>query len=376
LKPFERDECQYLPNQTTFIINIYDRNYVSSYDQFIDSFSLKINSDFSEIQTYPQAPIYGQLFNLSSVLKTELGVIIPNKNVTCQFYDNGIWENLSTQISDIDGITKFEIDTLSLPSEEEFKFRLTWQGDQYTLENSRNVTVLMYRALNALSLGLLSNVDQIFRNAQPTIQITISNIGDSELRILVPNISIGINPSLNYSIVEIDYLALEQFKPGDITVILISINVPAIDQMNISISISVINEITDEELTFQVSKLFEIYDVQLADYLINLFTLIMILIFILAWIFMYFYVKRTVKRIETPYEEPEIRKQRKGRYVSVSELPKEKIPEAQPIDYTEKKSKKKSKKKKKKQKTPEPEKKDKAPTTDLDSLLEEKGLKD
>jgi len=91
---------------------------------------------------------------------------------------------------------------------------------------------------------------------------------------------------------------------------------------------------------------------------------------------MYFYVKRTVKRIETPYEEPEIRKQRKGRYVSVSELPKEKIPEAQPIDYTEKKSKKKSKKKKKKQKTPEPEKKDKAPTTDLDSLLEEKGLKD
>lgn len=376
LKPFERDECQYLPNQTTFIINIYDRNYVSSYDQFIDSFSLKINSDFSEIQTYPQTPIYGQLFNLTSVLKTELGVVIPNKNVTCQFYNNGIWENLSTQISDTDGITNFEIDTLSLPSEEEFKFRLIWQGDQYTLENSRNVTVLMYRALNALSLGLRSNVDQIFRNAQPTIQITISNIGDSELKILVPNISVGINPSLNYSIVEIDYLALEQFKPGDISVILISINVPAIDQMNISISISVINEITDEELTFQVSKLFEIYDVQLADYLLNLFTLIMILIFILAWIFMYFYVKRTIKRIETPYEEPEIVKQRKGRYVSVSELPKEKIPEAQPEDKTDKKSKKKSKKKKKKQKTPEPEKKDKAPTTDLDSLLEEKGLKD
>ena len=90
---------------------------------------------------------------------------------------------------------------------------------------------------------------------------------------------------------------------------------------------------------------------------------------------MYFYVKRTIKRIETPYEEPETRKQRKGRYVSVSELPKEKIPEAQPEDKTDKKSKKKSKKKKK-QKTPEPEKKDKPPTTDLDSLLEEKGLKD
>ena len=375
LKPFERDECQYLPNQTTFIINIYDRNYVSSYDQFIDSFSLKINSDFSEIQTYPQTPIYGQLFNLSSVLKTELGVVIPNKNVTCQFYDNGIWENLSTQISDTGGIINFEIDTLSLPSEEEFKFRLTWQGDQYTLENSRNVTVLMYRALNALSLGLRSDVDQIFRNAQPTIQITISNIGDSELRVLVPNISIIIYPSLNYSLDEIDYLALEQFKPGDITVILMKIDIPAIDLMNVSVSISVKNEITDEELTFQVSKLFEIYDVQLADYFLNLFTLIMISIFILVWVIMYFYVKKTIKRIETPYEELDKRKQRKGRYVAVSELPKEKIPEAQPIDYTEKKSKKKSKKKKK-QKKPEPEKKDKAPSTDLDSLLEEKGLKD
>ncbi len=374
LKPFERDECQYLPNQTTIIINIYDRNYVSSYNQFIDSFSLKINSDFTEIQTHPQTPIYGQLFNLSSVLKTELGVVISNKNVTCQFYDSGIWENLSTQISDIDGITNFEIDTLSLPSDDQFKFRLTWQGDQYTLENSRNITVLMYRALNALSLELRSNVDQIFRNAQPTIQITLSNIGDSELRILVPNISIGINPLLNYSLVEIDYLALGQFKPGDITVILVKIDVPAIDQMNISVSISVKNEITDEELTFQVSKLFEIYDVQLVDYFLNLFTLIMISLFILVWVIMYFYVKKTIKRIETPYEEPEKRKQRKGRYVSVSEIPKEKIPETKPIDYTEKKSKKR--KKKKKQKKPEAEKKDKSPSTDLDSLLEEKGLKD
>ncbi|GAG04843.1 unnamed protein product, partial [marine sediment metagenome] len=148
----------------------------------------------------------------------------------------------------------------------------------------------------------------------------------------------------------------------------------AIDQMNISVSISVKNDITDEELTFQVSKLFEIYDLQLADYLLNFFTLIMISIFILVLVIMYFYVKKTIKRIETPYEEPDKRKQRKGRYVAVSELPKEKIPEAQPIEDTEKKPKKRLRMKK--QKKPEPEKKDKPSTTDLDSLLEEKGLKD
>ncbi|MBY9014244.1 MAG: hypothetical protein KGD68_00990 [Candidatus Lokiarchaeota archaeon] len=371
VKPFERDECQYLPNQTTFIINIYDRNYVSSYNQFIESFSLKINSDFSEIQTLPQTPNYGQLFNISSILITEFGDIIPNKNVSCQFYDSGIWETLSTQISDMNGITDFEIDTSSLPSDDQFKFRLTWQGDQYTLENSRNVTVLMYRAFNAISLRLRSNVEQIYRNAQITIQLTLSNIGDSELRVIVPNISIGILPSLTYSIVEIDYLALEKFKPGDITVILIKIDIPAIDQINVSVSIGLKNDITDEELTFQISKLFDIYDVLLVDYLLNLFTLIMVFIFVLVWGIMLFYVKRTIKRIETPFEEPEKRKQRKGRYVSVSELPKEEIPEAQPTEDTEKKTKKRLKKKK-----PEAEKKDKSLATDLDSLLEEKGLKD
>ena len=89
---------------------------------------------------------------------------------------------------------------------------------------------------------------------------------------------------------------------------------------------------------------------------------------------MYFYVKRTINKIETPYEEPDKRKPRKGKYVAVSELPKEEIPETQPIEDTEKKTKKRLKKKK--SKTEETEKKDKAPTTDLDSLLEEKGLKD
>jgi hypothetical protein len=99
----------------------------------------------------------------------------------------------------------------------------------------------------------------------------------------------------------------------------------------------------------------------------------MISAFILVWGLMYLYVKRTIRIIETPFEEPDKRKQRKGRYVSVSELPKEEIPETQPIDYTEKKSKRRLKKKKAK---PETEKKDKPPSTDLDSLLEEKGLKD
>ncbi|GAG24901.1 unnamed protein product, partial [marine sediment metagenome] len=229
-------------------------------------------------------------------------------------------------------------------------------------------------AFNAIALEIRSNVGQIYRNNQIIIQLTLGNIGDSELRLLVSNISIDIIPSLSYSIVEIDHLALERFKPGDTTAILIRIDIPTIDQMNVSVSIDAQNDITDEVLSFQVSKLFEIYDVQLADYLLNFFTLIMVSLFVLVWVIMFFYVKKTIKRIETPFEEPDKRRQRKGRYVSVSELPKEELPETPPKEDTGKKAKKRLKKKKPEK--PEAEKKDKSPTTDLDSLLEEKGLKD
>ena len=371
LKPFDRNECLYLPNQTTFVINIYDKNFVSSYNQFISSFSLKINSIFSDIVIDPNTPTYGQEFNISSVLSTEFGDAIPNENVTIQYFDNDLWENFSTQITDINGITNFEIDTLLLPREDQFTFRLTWQGDQYTLANSQNITVSLYITYNNISLRIASNVGQLFKSAQSTIQIILNNIGDSELNVLSSNISIQISPDLTYSIVQIDYLTIAEFKPGDTTEILITIDIPAIDQMSISVSIVAKNEISEEEVIFQASEMFGIYDALLEDFFIGFLTLIMISIFVILWAAMYIYVRKTIKRIETPFEEPDKRKQRKGRYVSVSELPKEEIPEAQPTEDTEKKTKKRLKKKK-----PEAEKKDKPPSTDLDSLLEEKGLKD
>ena len=372
LKPFERDECMYLPNQTTFLINIFDKNYVSSYNQFIASFSLKINSEFSNIDITPNTPIFGQKFNISSVLTTELGDEIPNKNVSIQYLNNDLWENYSSQISGINGTTNFEIDTDDLlPSEDEFKFRLTWQGDQYTSGISHNITVSMFKASNNISLRIISNVDQMFKNKPSTIQISLSNIGDSELNVLIPNISIDISPALPYSIVQIDNLALAQFKPGDTTLILIKIDITSIDQMSILVSIKARNEVTQEEVTFQSSEMFDIYAPLLEDLIFGYFTLIMIGIFVIVWAVMYLYVRKTIKKIETPFEEPIKPRARKGKYVSVSDLPSEDL-EDKLEEIPAKKPKKLSKKKSKK---PEIEEKDKK-ETDLDSLLEEKGLKD
>jgi hypothetical protein len=171
--------------------------------------------------------------------------------------------------------------------------------------------------------------------------------------------------------VQIDYLALAQFKPGDTTEILIKINVPSINQMSISVSIGARNEVTQEEVIFQSSKLFNIYAPLLEDLVFGFFTLIMIGIFIIVWAVMYIYVRRTIKKIETPFEEPIKTRPRKGKYVSVSELPAEE-PEEKLEEIPAKKPKKLSKKKSKKSEVEEKEKQ----ATDLDSLLEEKGLKD
>jgi hypothetical protein len=82
---------------------------------------------------------------------------------------------------------------------------------------------------------------------------------------------------------------------------------------------------------------------------------IIIGIFVIVWVLAITYVRKVRKRIEEPVEVPQ-RKPRKGRYIMVSDLKK---PEPE----------KKIPKKKGEQKGVESSKK-----TDLDSLLEERGL--
>jgi 5-hydroxyisourate hydrolase-like protein (transthyretin family) len=332
---------------------------------------LKTDSKFTEIFVDPEEPIYGQTFNITSVLGTEFGKVFPGENVTLQYFKNDLWENISTQITNTNGTTNFEIDTILLLSKDSYTFRLNWQGDEYTLGNSQNITVLMFRAINNLSLLITKDVDRFSKNAQSTIKVTLNNLGDSELNVLIPNITIKITPSLTYSIVQIDYIALAEFKPGDNTEILIKINVPNIEQINFSISIIARNELTNEEVKFKKSKIYRVYDAILDDLIMGFFTFIMIGIFMIVWAAIFIYARRTIKKIETPFEEPVKTRPRKGKYVSVSELPSEVTEEKKEEIPTEKK-KKLSKKKSKKQKVEEKEKS----TTDLDSLLEEKGLKD
>lgn len=363
-KPFNREDCIYLPDQTTFVVNIFDRNYVSSYSQFIQSFTLKTNSIFSNVSSNPETPISGSEFNFSSVLTTEFGVVLPNKNVTLQYYNNTSWTNLSSQLTDINGSTTFEIDTLLLNDEDELLFKLSWEGDIYIQGIAQNETVVLYQVLNKLKISLIQNVPFMYQTKNSTVRLNILNTGGSILKII--EITLINNPSVEFSLVGFNNLALNSLSPNESTDVFIELKVPVIRQLEIYVSIKAENIITNEIITTQISKSFEIYNIPLLIYLTTYIILIMLGVFLIIWGSTVVYSKRTIRKIETPIEEPTTKKPRRARYVKVSEIeqelqeiPKEEMPQ------------KKIKKLKKEKEVEEEEK-----ATDLDSLLEREGLKD
>lgn len=355
LNEFDRDECIYLPNKTSFLVNIFDQNYVSSYKQFTGEFSLKLNSKFTDISIDPITPIKGQSFNISTILATEFGEPLVNKNVSCHYYDIDSWVTLSSDYTDLDGSTTFLINTLTIDFEGDLLLKLAWEGD--TINGvSENITINVIHEINNISISIIANDVLIYQNRNTTLMIILNNIGDSNLR--VTNISINLNHDLSYSIVEIDYLILNQLAPDESTNLIIEVAVGDINRIEISISITALNIITNENITVPQEASFNVYDPPIQDYFIEYFIFIMGAVIALAWLIAIIYYRRTKKKLETPIEIPVKKKPRRAKYVPVAELkkptPVKKIP-------------------KKKEEPKEIEEKKKM---DLDSLLEERGLAD
>jgi len=369
LKPFERDECAYIPDSTKFIVNIYDDNFMSSYAQFNKSFEIYMNSEFRNLTVNPENPIRGNILNISSTLTTEFGTELASRNITCQYNDVGEWINISSQFTDINGSTLFEIDTLTLNDEETLLFRLIWPGDQYFLNFSYNISVDLLSEVINVSISLQENQVQIYRNTKTTFLVTLENLGLYDVRI--SNITIDVNPNLPSQLVEINNLLLNQFSSGYTTTFIIEVDVSSITQFMVSISADVQNLLTEEVIIIHTSETFETFEKSLLDYMNDYFILIIFTIFGILALVTFLFVKMTKKSIETPIEEPSKKRARRGQYLSVSEIPTKTVE----AEKEQKPSKEKTDKKITKKKLKETESENKK-STDLDSLLEEKGLKD
>lgn len=352
LYEFERDECLYFPNKSSFLVNIIDKNYVSSYKQFSDEFSIKLNSKFTNMTIDPTIPIKGQSINFSSRLTTEFGEALSNKNVTCEYFDSSSWVEIATGVTDVNGYVKFIIDTLIIDFEGDLLLKLSWAGDIIN-GVSENFSINTIHEDTDISISVSQNDVFIYRNRLTTITYSLSNIGDSNVRLF--DITVDIENNLEYSIVEVNYVELNWLSSGDKSDIEIEIFMTEVSHLRINFTITAQNVITGENFTFSEESSFSVFDPPILDFFIEMFMFLMIAIFIIVWALAIIYARKVRKRIEEPVEVP-LRRPRKGKYIMVSDLkkptPEKKIP-----------------KKKIEQKEDKPKK-----TTDLDSLLEERGL--
>ena len=363
---FERDVCIY--NQTgfnsTFVINTYTSSYTSSYNQTIESFSLKLNSKFANINTNPEV-IYGDVFNITSILMTEFGSILSGKNVTCQFQNGSSWENISSQITDTNGITNFKINTTTINVGDSFTLRLLWLGNN-TIENCSSI-IPINKIIQSNNIYFTFSIATliIYKNSYNSLKVQLTNNGTSTMIINVNSINVDITGSLSTTLY-FNTIEMQNLEPGESTNLIIEIfcGDVSFDQININISIEAQNVMSLETVIFKSSIIsLKVIAPPFLDNLTWLISILIVAIIIAVWLISIIYTRNTKKKIKASLEKPiQKPKPRRGRYVKVSELK----PADQAID-------KKRKEPAKKEAEVEEESKQ---TTDLDSLLEEKGLRE
>ncbi|TXT53531.1 MAG: hypothetical protein BAJALOKI1v1_2380001 [Promethearchaeota archaeon] len=358
---FERDKCLYPPENTTFIANIIDENYISTYEVINSSYQLLPISEFTNIVINPQNPLNGSQFNLKATLQDEFGELLSNKPVICQYFNGSTWVNItSPQAStDVNGEVSFQIDTeqLTIPSIE-LQLQLTWEGNNTILNTSKTITVNLVEPTNEVLFFAQFINDQIHQGDDGYLRIFIQNQGTSPIKIT--NILFLQQISSKYysyelvylpvyTIIQQEALKLRSLNPGESTILDLAINFenPPANPLTFAIQLKAENLETNEIFSTQQLLSVSFLTPEYSDVFYNNFIIFMIALLILIWIIALFYSFRLKRKIETPKGEMAKKKEKpkKGKYVKVSELPKEK--------------------------EPKPER-----TTDLDSLLEEEGLED
>ncbi|MFW9898206.1 MAG: hypothetical protein ACFFDO_02980 [Candidatus Thorarchaeota archaeon] len=327
LEKFEREDCVYLPNKTTFMANIYDKYYVSFFNQYIEEFELKLNSKFDNIIINPLKPLFGETFNLSAVLTTEYGSPLQNKEVLCQYYKDGKWTNISEPKStNVNGSISFEIESLTLEYEESLVMKLSWAGDIYTLNNSQAIPIDIITQLNDILIRSKDDESIVYRHKNEAITFKLENKGNSILRIIDIEIDIE-DKDLDYKIRGENDIILNWFTPGETTEIIVEIEISDTDfsTLDIRITVTAVNILSNEILVKSYTITVDAVDKTIADLFIEFFIFIMVGIIILISFIAYFYAKKTIKKTEIISKEPAKRKPRRGRYVKVSELETEEL---------------------------------------------------
>jgi len=296
---------------------------------------------------------------------TEFGSILSGKNVTCQFQNGSSWENISSQITDTNGITNFKINTTTINVGDSFTLRLSWLGNN-TIENCSSI-IPINKIIQSNNIYFTFSIATliIYKNSYNSLKVQLTNNGTSTMIINVNSINVDITGSLSTTLY-FNTIEMQNLEPGESTNLIIEIfcGDVSFDQININISIEAQNVMSLETVIFKSSIIsLKVIAPPFLDNLTWLISILIVAIIIAVWLISIIYTRNTKKKIKASLEKPiQKPKPRRGRYVKVSELK----PADQAID-------KKRKEPAKKEAEVEEESKQ---TTDLDSLLEEKGLRE
>jgi len=325
LKRFYRDECLYSPNETTFVINVFDRYFISSYSTFRGNYTFKIDSEFDNITTTPDAPKQGLSFAIESSLKTEFGDALENKQVSLYYNNSGTWTKITEKTTNKNGTTSFTVNTQNLLTIEEImQFKLSWDGDIDILSNETIFDVDIIIETNQMAIYTLDEGDVIYCNTNNSVRFRIENTGDSTFEIIT--ITVDIEGDLPYSIVQVNNILLKRLTPGESIEVILDIEIPNLNKENISISITIQaqNIISGEIFERTSSFTLILLDKPLSDYFLENFWIFMISLIALLLIASLLYRKRIIRKIEAPAQEDTTQKRpRKGRYLKISEIKQE-----------------------------------------------------
>jgi len=322
LRPFEKDECIYLPENCTFVANIINKDYISIYKSINLTIGLKSPIKFWNITITPEEPIEGKTFTISSNLATEFDIPLVNKEVLCQYYNGDSWRNMTSGLTGSNGFTILKVDTKGkIDASISKSFRLLWMGDNETLNGTQNIDVDIIVQTNSISLSSDDDETFVYTDTVSSIKINLKNSGNSILKILEIDIDIDVS-NADYEIKGQDNTVLDRFISGESIEIIIELDVKDVneDEMDVVIEITAINIITGEILIVSKTIDLDVVHKPLFDYFVENFIYIILSLIALIGISALFYYRSTKKKLEKQAKEVERKRPRRGKYVKVSEL--------------------------------------------------------
>lgn len=373
IEDFERDSCIYNITglNTTIIANYFTQYYTSSYEEFISSYSLLMNSKFTNISTIPSDIDDETEFNISSVLATEFGTPLSGEKVYCQYNNGTGWYNISDneKTSNNEGITEFVIKTEDIPVDDNFELKLFWAGNTTLANTSQVISIVRNPSVEDLLISFIG-IPIVQKGRQNIISLRLSNTGERVLSISQDNVSMSfdeITGGYSWSIISWEYTILNNFNPGQFADILIQLFIPenCPNSLNLNLYISLNTK------TVNISILLSVISHPLIEDITLILTILIVGIIGIIILASIVYARKTKEKISQSYKVESIKKARtrRGVYQKPSEIAKTGIskPKEEP---------KKKKISKDKQEPETPKAADEEKTTDFDSLLKEEGLKE